>query len=252
MSWRLMSWPISIRSFAIVVQNYHDVIMGAMASQITSLTIVYSTVYSSADRRKYKSPTSLAIVRGLHRWPVNSPHKRASNAENVSIWWRHHEIWGKFHLLAFVLSLNDTATVLLCSRQKFLPIYSSGMEKQLKTMSIKFELWWKNRQWNGPWPPDWYWIYITKLVKQAAVICAITYGLYLLPYGPLARYVKLLVADAPGMPGTFSPLRGFLGSRWRRKRSRHSRRMRNPQLYVSDKRPMLANFEMTGIQTWNR
>ena len=75
MSWRLMSWSISIRSFAIVVQNYHDVIMGAMASQITSLTIVYSTVYSSADRRKYKSSTSLAIVRGLHRWPVNSPHK---------------------------------------------------------------------------------------------------------------------------------------------------------------------------------
>ena len=49
--------------------------MGAMASQITSLTIVYLTVYSGADERKHQSPASLAIVRGIHRRPVNSPHK---------------------------------------------------------------------------------------------------------------------------------------------------------------------------------
>ena len=46
-----------------------------MASQITSLTIVYSTVYSGVDQRKYQSSASLAFVRGIHRWPVNSPHK---------------------------------------------------------------------------------------------------------------------------------------------------------------------------------
>ena len=46
-----------------------------MASQISSLTIVYSTVYSGADERKHQSSTSLAFVRGIHRWPVNSPHK---------------------------------------------------------------------------------------------------------------------------------------------------------------------------------
>ena len=46
-----------------------------MASQITSLTIVYSTVYSGADERKHQSSASLAFVRGIHRWPVNSPHK---------------------------------------------------------------------------------------------------------------------------------------------------------------------------------
>ena len=83
-------------------------------------------------------------------------------------------------------------------------------------------------------------------------------------YGPLARYVKLRVAHAPGMPGTFSPSQwisdpdmhhgtcathvpwcmpgsltsGFLWSRCRRKRSRHSRRMRNSRFYVSGKRPM--------------
>ena len=49
--------------------------MGAMASQITSLTIVYSTVYSDADQRKHKSSASLAFVRGIHRGPVNCPHK---------------------------------------------------------------------------------------------------------------------------------------------------------------------------------
>ena len=61
--------------------------MSAMASPITSLTIVYSTVYSGADQRKHKSSASLAFVRGIHRWPVNSP-QGASNAEHVSIWWR--------------------------------------------------------------------------------------------------------------------------------------------------------------------
>ena len=49
--------------------------MGAMASQITSLTIVYSTVYSGADQRKHQSSASLAFVWGIHRGPVNSPHK---------------------------------------------------------------------------------------------------------------------------------------------------------------------------------
>ena len=47
--------------------HYGDVIMGAIASQITSLTIVYSTVYSDADQRKHQSSASLAFVRGIHR-----------------------------------------------------------------------------------------------------------------------------------------------------------------------------------------
>ena len=49
--------------------------MGAIASQITSLTIVYSTVYPDADQRKHQSSASLAFMRGIHRGPVNSPHK---------------------------------------------------------------------------------------------------------------------------------------------------------------------------------
>ena len=54
--------------------RYCDVIMGAKASQNTSLTIVYSTVYSAANQRKYQSSASLAFVWGIHRSPVNSPH----------------------------------------------------------------------------------------------------------------------------------------------------------------------------------
>ena len=55
------------------MQNLHsDVIMGAMASQITSLTIVYLTVYSGEDQRKHWSSASLAFVQGIHRGPVDS------------------------------------------------------------------------------------------------------------------------------------------------------------------------------------
>ena len=55
--------------------HYDDVIMETIASQITSLTSVYSTVYSGADQSKHQSSASLAFVWGIHRGPVNSPHK---------------------------------------------------------------------------------------------------------------------------------------------------------------------------------
>ena len=54
--------------------HYCNVILGAMESQITKLTIVYSTIHSGAYK-KHRSSASLAFVRGIHRWPVNSPHK---------------------------------------------------------------------------------------------------------------------------------------------------------------------------------
>ena len=50
--------------------------MRAMAYQISSFTIVYSGVYSGVDQREHQSSVSLAFVRGIHRLPVNSPHKR--------------------------------------------------------------------------------------------------------------------------------------------------------------------------------
>ena len=73
---------------ALTSLHYTDVIMGTIASQITSLAIVYSTVYSGADKK----------IKALHHWPLCGEFTGAgefraqmtSNAENVSIWWRHH------------------------------------------------------------------------------------------------------------------------------------------------------------------
>ena len=59
-----------------MLYHYNDVIMSMMASQITSISIVYSTLCSNADQIKHQSSSmTLAIVRGIHRWLVNSPHK---------------------------------------------------------------------------------------------------------------------------------------------------------------------------------
>ena len=58
-----------------VYMHYSDVIMSTMASQITSLAIVYSTVYWGAGQRKHQNSASLAFVTEIHRLRVNSPHK---------------------------------------------------------------------------------------------------------------------------------------------------------------------------------
>ena len=68
-------YVIYIDRGSIHANHNNEVIMSTKASKITSITIVYSTVYSGADQRKLQSPASLAFVRGIHRWPVNSPHK---------------------------------------------------------------------------------------------------------------------------------------------------------------------------------
>ena len=61
--------------------------MGPIASLITSLTSVYSTVHPGTDQRKHQGSASLAFVRGIHRRLVNSPHKWPVTRK---IWWRHH------------------------------------------------------------------------------------------------------------------------------------------------------------------
>ena len=74
----------------ILAKHYIGVIMATMASQITSFAVVYSIVYSGADQRKHQTP---------RHWPLcgeftgigEFPAQRASNVENISIWWRHHE-----------------------------------------------------------------------------------------------------------------------------------------------------------------
>ena len=68
-----------------------------LLSQITSLTIVYSIIYSGANQRKYQSSALLAFVRGIHWSPVNSPHKGPVTQKMFPFddiimshaWWRH-------------------------------------------------------------------------------------------------------------------------------------------------------------------
>ena len=69
----VLDFPLWIYNYA--ETHYTDVILGMIVSQITSLTIVCSIVYSDTDQRKHQSSASLAFVWGIHRGPVNSPHK---------------------------------------------------------------------------------------------------------------------------------------------------------------------------------
>ena len=73
-------------------KHYSDVITSTMASPIIGISIICTPFCSGADQRKYQSSASLAFGKGIHRWLVFFPTQRASNAENVSIWWRHHGI----------------------------------------------------------------------------------------------------------------------------------------------------------------
>ena len=110
--------------------------MGTIASQITSLKIVHSTVYWGVDQTKHQSSASLAFVWGIHRWPVNSPHKGVSNAEMFPFWWRHHGVYAE------VSSAPVTST---CKRFK---TYRQGNSDQW--YSRQYFLWYIPI-W-GPWP----------------------------------------------------------------------------------------------------
>ena len=72
-------WGVRMDSCWHISKFYHhhndDVIMTMLESQITSLTVVYSIVYSGVHQRKHQSSASLAFVREIHRGPVNFPHK---------------------------------------------------------------------------------------------------------------------------------------------------------------------------------
>ena len=61
--------------FYIVRLHYSDVIVSAMAPQITGVSIVCSTICSGADQGKHQSSASLALMKGIHRWPLFFPHK---------------------------------------------------------------------------------------------------------------------------------------------------------------------------------
>ena len=79
--------------------HYDDVIMSAMASQITSLMIVYPIVYSGADQTKHQSSASPAFVRWIHPWPLNFPHKGP-------VTWKMFP-FDNVIMLAYTMAVND-------------------------------------------------------------------------------------------------------------------------------------------------
>ena len=87
--------------------HYSDVIMPAMASEITSLMIVYSTVYSGADKKKTSKLRVTGLCAGNLSVTGEFPAQRASTAENVSTWWRHHMCCN------YVICLIDAAILFL-------------------------------------------------------------------------------------------------------------------------------------------
>ena len=131
-------WRIKIRTApAVLLRNnisidwvfihYNEVIMGVMASQITNLTVVYSTVYSGTDQRKHRSSASLAFVRGIHRSPVNSPHKRPVTrkmfpSDDVIMKWCNRES----HLVLGIIIVRPFATDILHVTASFVSISALG------------------------------------------------------------------------------------------------------------------------------
>ena len=208
--------------------------MGAIASQITSLAMVYSAFYSGVDQGKHQSSASLAFVWGIHRdrW---IPRTKG-------------QLRGKcFHLMTS--SCSDDKSVVLTIIPFRCSCISAIGTRLIRLFSAK--LWFATNCYyqfgrNSVW----------RSKSQSGIISFIN--------GPLTRYVRLRLVHAPGMPGTFSlPPRvsdpdmyhgtcvtrvpwcmpgslisGFLWSRWWGKRSQHSRRMHKPQVCVSGKRPI--------------
>ena len=125
---RTLEWHIEARPY-----HYTDVLMGAIASQITSLTIVYSTVYSDADQRKHQSSAPLAFV----RWTGEFPARMASNAVKVSIWWRHHD--GQWVVcLSFQVNRNATFVIVVLRAMSYY-IASWYVESLWLTVSLSID-----------------------------------------------------------------------------------------------------------------
>ena len=144
-----------------------------MASQITGVSIVCSTVCSGADQRKHQTSATLAFVRGIHRWPSNSPHKgpvtrkmipfdsiimclfdsKSSSGTHftndfsitIQMWWKFH-----FALIQILIhgSLQNlahgTTAGLSCHVPNIVAITILLFGWEQNEISITFELWWKN------------------------------------------------------------------------------------------------------------
>ena len=124
--------------------HYDDVIMTMLASQITSLPVVCSIVYSDVNQRKHQSSASLAFVREIHRGPVNFPHKwpvtRKMFPFDDVIMWHNESIW-QYNII-HVMDCCLTAPSLYLSQCWFLIIEVRGFHqftwKQVNTVCASY------------------------------------------------------------------------------------------------------------------
>ena len=124
--------------------------MGTMASQITSLTTVYSTVYSGRDKKKTSKLRVTGLCVGKSPMTGEFPAQRASNAENVSIWWRHHE---ESTVVCYIVCMNYV-------NEAFVPKINC-IFRTMSPLSVGGLL--PNYDWHGsrfhvalpPWTPVW-------------------------------------------------------------------------------------------------
>ena len=123
----------------------NDVMMSAMASQITGVSIVCSTICSGADQRKHRSSPPLAIVRGIHRWPVDSPHKGPVTGK-VSLFDDVIMGWPAFERRRF---RNPVTSKLNASSQT--SGVSQDQVKNLIWTSFPFHEWTFKPKWRHPW-----------------------------------------------------------------------------------------------------
>ena len=103
--------------------HYNDVIMNTISSQITSPAIVYQTVRSGPDQRKHQSSIRVTgLCAGNSPGTGEFPIQMASNAANVSIWWRHHAMitsWnGNAFLITGITSVTNGLTSVRASSAK--------------------------------------------------------------------------------------------------------------------------------------
>ena len=144
------AYQISINDLHVRVIHYDDVIMDSIASQITSLTIVYSNVYSSADQSKHQSSESLAFVWGIHRGPVNSPHKwpvtrKIFPFDDVIMCDRNsvYDYWVHIYQLHSLFGNTDfiSRNYGYCSWTIFYTSYLSEIQSNLAPIKWGFRMW---------------------------------------------------------------------------------------------------------------
>ena len=139
--------------------HHNDVMMNSRASQITGVSIVSSTVCSGADQRKHQSSASLAYVRGIHRWPVDSLHKGPVTQKCFHLMtssWKSREASEKCYTEICRLNRyqNNTPPPPACSPKKQKTKQKQNNNKNtlnLIYININFQEyilndWWKGRQ----------------------------------------------------------------------------------------------------------